>query len=31
VLAVQRLTKSFGGFTAVAEVELAVEPGAIHA
>jgi branched-chain amino acid transport system ATP-binding protein len=31
VLAVERLTKSFGGFTAVAEVELAVEPGTIHA
>jgi branched-chain amino acid transport system ATP-binding protein len=31
VLAVERLTKSFGGFTAVAEVELVVERGAIHA
>jgi branched-chain amino acid transport system ATP-binding protein len=31
VLAVERLTKSFGGFTAVAEVELVVEPGSIHA
>ena len=31
MLAVERLTKSFGGFTAVAEVELVVEPGAIHA
>ena len=31
VLAVERLTKSFGGFTAVADVDLVVEPGAIHA
>ena len=31
MLAVERLTKSFGGFTAVADVELSVEPGAIHA
>jgi branched-chain amino acid transport system ATP-binding protein len=31
VLAVEGLTKSFGGFTAVADVALAVEPGAIHA
>jgi branched-chain amino acid transport system ATP-binding protein len=31
VLAVERLTKSFGGFTAVAEVDLVVDPGAIHA
>ena len=31
MLAVERLTKSFGGFTAVAEVELVVERGAIHA
>jgi branched-chain amino acid transport system ATP-binding protein len=31
VLEVERLTKSFGGFTAVADVDLAVEPGAIHA
>jgi branched-chain amino acid transport system ATP-binding protein len=31
VLAVERLTKSFGGFTAVAEVDLVVAPGAIHA
>ena len=31
MLAVERLTKSFGGFTAVAEVELVVEPGSIHA
>jgi len=31
VLEVDRLTKSFGGFTAVADVALAVEPGAIHA
>jgi branched-chain amino acid transport system ATP-binding protein len=31
VLAVEGLTKSFGGFTAVAEVDLVVDPGAIHA
>ena len=31
MLAVEGLTKSFGGFTAVAGVALAVEPGAIHA
>ena len=31
MLAVERLTKSFGGFTAVADVDLVVEPGAIHA
>jgi branched-chain amino acid transport system ATP-binding protein len=31
VLAVERLTKSFDGFTAVAEVDLVVDPGAIHA
>ena len=31
MLEVDRLTKSFGGFTAVADVALAVEPGAIHA
>ena len=31
MLAVEGLTKSFGGFTAVADVELSVETGAIHA
>ena len=31
MLAVEGLTKSFGGFTAVAEVDLVVDPGAIHA
>jgi len=31
VLAVEGLTKSFGGFTAVADVALSVEAGAIHA
>jgi branched-chain amino acid transport system ATP-binding protein len=31
VLAVERLTKSFDGFTAVAEVDLVVDHGAIHA
>ena len=31
MLEVEGLTKSFGGFTAVAGVQLAVEPGAIHA
>jgi branched-chain amino acid transport system ATP-binding protein len=31
VLAVEGLTKTFGGFTAVAGVDLVVEPGAIHA
>ena len=31
MLTVRGLTKSFGGFTAVADVELSVETGAIHA
>ncbi|MBI4255976.1 MAG: ABC transporter ATP-binding protein, partial [Candidatus Rokubacteria bacterium] len=31
MLEVERLTKSFGGFTAVADVELVVEPGTVHA
>ena len=31
MLAVEGLTKSFGGFTAVADVALSVEPGTIHA
>jgi branched-chain amino acid transport system ATP-binding protein len=31
VLEVEGLTKSFGGFTAVADIRLSVEPGAIHA
>ena len=31
MLALQRVTKEFGGFTAVAAVDLVVEPGTIHA
>ena len=31
MLALERVTKEFGGFTAVADVDLRVEPGTIHA